>query len=538
MLYNTRQVTIMLDSSPANQPATLEALRAILDALQEQARTDATLRTHLTTLGQALLAIANEPTIAAETITPSVEPPAVEPPSAAPTEPEAHVPAEPAPPPSIPIETPSPPPASPPATRDELERLLRRYAQGDDDHDLTESPPVVTQVDDDLPDEATFLNELSSCCAAKAERIQQALAQPGAARTTAAESCAYWMDPLLTKSGISAAQWAALAGAYETLATLVETLVDVLADPTLAPYRKTGFDLTAEAQSALRAAVAQIRSLPDLSQQALFQWLRRRAQNERVFIERYMRLDDVADPAHWPERLERITAWCEAVEQVVYRRRHTQKLFGKLRYQVGRVQQGFADEWPRVIQTIEALVDHGTPPSNRTLRSILEPHRTALAAEGAHSRTIARVVRELERVQSAPSNGQSNDPNAERDDPLISQVAELLRDTTVVLIGGDERPQVVQTIEEAFDLRELVWCDTRPHKSHLPLEAAIARADVSVVLLAIRWASHGLGEVSTFCERYQKPFVRLPGGYNVNQLAYQMLQQASERLKTSRAEGT
>lgn len=522
----------MPESAPANQPATLEALRAILDALQKQARTDATLRMHLATLGHALLAIANEPAI-----TPIVEAPAVEPPSVVPAEPEAAVSAEPTTrTPATRIETPPPPPASPPATREDIERW-QRALQGHSDNEPDHQPVRIASTFSDEPDEATFLNELSSCCAAKAERIQQALIQPGAAHAPAAVSCDYWMEPLLTKPSLSSVQWEALAGAYEAVATLVETFADVLADPTLVNYRKTGFDLTAETQSALRAAVAQIRPFADSSQEALFQWLRRRAQNERVFIDRYMRRDDVADPAHWPDRLERITAWCEDVQQVIYRRRHGQKLFGKLRYHAGRVEKGCTEDWPRVLQIIEALIDHGIPPSNRTLRTILDPHRAALTVVGANSRIIARVVRELERVQSAPSNGQRSDPNAERDDPLLSQVADLLRDTTVVLIGGDERPRVAQTIEEAFDLRELVWCDTRPHKSHLPLEAAIARAEVSVVLLAIRWASHGLGEVGTFCERYQKPFVRLPGGYNINQLAYQVLQQASERLTATRAEG-
>jgi hypothetical protein len=59
----------------------------------------------------------------------------------------------------------------------------------------------------------------------------------------------------------------------------------------------------------------------------------------------------------------------------------------------------------------------------------------------------------------------------------------------------------------------------------------IARPEVCLVLLAIRWASHNLSEVSIFCERYNKPLVRLPAGYNVSQIAHQVLQQAGERLR-------
>ena len=45
------------------------------------------------------------------------------------------------------------------------------------------------------------------------------------------------------------------------------------------------------------------------------------------------------------------------------------------------------------------------------------------------------------------------------------------------------------------------------------------------VLLAIRWSSHSYGEVRDYCEKHGKHFVRLPGGYNPNQVAHQILQQ-------------
>ena len=52
-----------------------------------------------------------------------------------------------------------------------------------------------------------------------------------------------------------------------------------------------------------------------------------------------------------------------------------------------------------------------------------------------------------------------------------------------------------------------------------------------VVALAIRWASHSFGDVRAFCDRHGKPLVRLPGGYNPNQVATQILAQCSERLR-------
>jgi hypothetical protein len=39
--------------------------------------------------------------------------------------------------------------------------------------------------------------------------------------------------------------------------------------------------------------------------------------------------------------------------------------------------------------------------------------------------------------------------------------------------------------------------------------------------------------VKRFCERYDKPLVRLPRGYNRNQVAYEILRQAGHRLRAA-----
>ena len=57
---------------------------------------------------------------------------------------------------------------------------------------------------------------------------------------------------------------------------------------------------------------------------------------------------------------------------------------------------------------------------------------------------------------------------------------------------------------------------------------------VAVVLLAIRWSNHDYDNVRDYCERYGKPLVRLPGGYNANQVAHHILMQAGDRLRDAR----
>jgi hypothetical protein len=85
-------------------------------------------------------------------------------------------------------------------------------------------------------------------------------------------------------------------------------------------------------------------------------------------------------------------------------------------------------------------------------------------------------------------------------------------------------------LKTALGLKELVWVETREHESVTAFEPVIARPDVALVLLAIRWSSHSFGDVRRFCDRHGKPLVRLPGGYNPNQVAAQIVSQCGGQL--------
>ena len=99
-----------------------------------------------------------------------------------------------------------------------------------------------------------------------------------------------------------------------------------------------------------------------------------------------------------------------------------------------------------------------------------------------------------------------------------------------MLIGGLRRPEAQGSLRAALGLKELIWIGTREHQSIRGFEAAVARPEVAVVLLAIRWSSHAFGDVKQYCDRHGKPLVRLPGGYSPNQVAAQILAQCSGQL--------
>jgi len=105
------------------------------------------------------------------------------------------------------------------------------------------------------------------------------------------------------------------------------------------------------------------------------------------------------------------------------------------------------------------------------------------------------------------------------------------------MIGGERRASSAEALEQALGLRELIWIETREHQTHAVFEPYVARDDVAVIVLAIRWSSHGFGEVKAFCDKYGKPLVRLPAGYSPNQVAYHLVRQVGDRLATHAAAG-
>ena len=112
----------------------------------------------------------------------------------------------------------------------------------------------------------------------------------------------------------------------------------------------------------------------------------------------------------------------------------------------------------------------------------------------------------------------------------VAEVARRLKGRCVLLIGGIRRTEAHEALKAAFGLADLIWFETREHESIDRFEPYVARPEVALVLLAIRWSSHSYGDIKQFCDRHGKPMVRLPGGYGVNQVAAQILAQCSGQL--------
>jgi hypothetical protein len=259
----------------------------------------------------------------------------------------------------------------------------------------------------------------------------------------------------------------------------------------------------------------------------LFHRLRQAATEEQIFIARFMRLDDPADPTRWNDMQERIGQLDSAIEEIRQRDKQRLKMLKKAQYHAHIIGDGKGTEadWKKVIETVDILMREGMPASNTDLRDMLVP-----IVDGIPEMQIPdgfqRVLGEVDRylaTQMPPAQQTVREISAE-----VQKAAGLYKGKTMVLIGGDRRTHAYEALKSAFCLKELIWIATRDHESTDTFVPYIARPDVDVVLLAIRWSSHSYGDVKVICDKFGKEFYRLPAGYNPNQVAHQLLQHRGE----------
>ncbi len=370
-------------------------------------------------------------------------------------------------------------------------------------------------------------------------------------RAKATPDCYLWMlDPRATLA--PDAQLEDLAGCYETVALAAEAAREISGEagaggrqpgaPGGAAIRRDLYWLVAEAQSALRFGVLQAGQRTDRDQMDLFVWLRDHTSNERIFVERHMKVDDPADPANWRDLSARLEGLLKAWRGGRSEERKQAELRHKAAYHAQRLAGSGASasehDWASLYLAIDGLLALGIPPSNREITDLLASVRDVPApATIAVSPAVRQAIAAAERlVEQLSENEDDADGPAERERSAEAlEAAELLRGKVAVFIGGERRREAQERLERELELAELRWNSTQPHQSLSVFEPEIARPEVSVVLLAIRWSSHSYGELQEVCNRYGKILVRLPGGYSANQIATQVLSQAGERLRLAAA---
>lgn len=316
--------------------------------------------------------------------------------------------------------------------------------------------------------------------------------------------------------------------AYANLASIAELTDRIHKRPDLRKHLQKALELLAEAQSALRAILARTWLTRDDQDQAdAFYWLRRVTETERCFIERFLRLDDPADP----EAHERLRADIDAlrvrVDNAAKQSKDIAGALNKLKYHARKFAIGGDSDELGALRSAAALVEAaGIDPADKRVREALGPAVAAIVQTTDPEEFLGKAAGA---AAHAATGGASPQPRAYS--PSVDRVREMLAGSRVVVLGGEELAHQRDRLSEAFALGDLDWISLREHASSAPLEAAIANPSTRVVIALVKLAGHQhIDDARRWSRQHNRAFVMVPGGFSPEQVAAAVLEQASERI--------
>lgn len=326
---------------------------------------------------------------------------------------------------------------------------------------------------------------------------------------------------------------------YANLSNAASTVSNIESAPELRGLLQQGVELLAEAQSALRVALESTwLTRPDADQDHAFIWLAAKTKRDSVYIARHMRLEDRADPGDHASLSQRLAELTTHASTIVGAGKARKAAINKLRYHTKRIVEAGAQadgaDWTAASNAATRLVEAGVSARDSEAQEIVRPLVAAtmpeeLAPSDALRAMLERAaeIEERDAEEDAAGNG-----GVERVwSASVDRTRELLRGSRVVLIGGEVYDHAARRLQSAFDLADLCWVSLREHSSSRPMENEIADPATRVVLAMVKLAGHQhIDDARDFCRRYGKPLVMLKAGYNPEQIARAVLEQASTGL--------
>ena len=184
--------------------------------------------------------------------------------------------------------------------------------------------------------------------------------------------------------------------------------------------------LLTEAQSALRRALQLLQASEDADQLEVFEWVRITSARHRIFLKRFMRADDPADPSLWPDILARI----EALAGNDPHSRELQLRIDALRQDLKSLTDhgGTDTDWRAIMNAVEALVAQGLPPSNRELRTLLLPIFDLIPELDDPPSNFRLVLREIDRVLATRTPSAPSATASQATTPEVLEASRLLAD--------------------------------------------------------------------------------------------------------------
>ena len=291
------------------------------------------------------------------------------------------------------------------------------------------------------------------------------------------------------------------------------------------PELSQALHILAALQSAMRAVAS---PHEDDRQVSVYRWLFQTAKEQSIFISRHMKIDDPADPKRFKEWVEQIKLARRKWDSP----RRLTKALNKIQHELKKTPDD-PDAWEAVFRAVEEItVTEKLPPSHVPLRETLLPYLEHLPVDLTPPDSFQQVLRSIDEYQRTLEQRQAETevPQGQQN-PEVQEVARLLHGRAVVLIGGEVDQFAKARLERVFGLSELIWLEAHHEQSIERFAAPVQRPDVVLVMVVIRWMSHGHGDVKQYCDPLGKPFVRLQGTTNPNRVANDVLRQCGDVLR-------
>ncbi len=342
---------------------------------------------------------------------------------------------------------------------------------------------------------------------------------------------------------------------YGTLATMIEIVGYVFTERErnrnfLGKNLHDILLLFAEAQNVVRVDAEQSGKTPLIEQNTAFTWLKHTCSEdgEKILIERFMRLEDRADPAKNPDLARRILRLKKQVDNI----REIEQAYLKLRRLCQALASGNDSDsfgmalplWVQVNESVTQLIAAGVKPSDTRLRDVLLPiidnlpepvldEYDNVISDGVKISSEFRQVINSFYDYLATAESPASPDLRDTETAAVAQVGSMLSGQTMVVVGGVCKPHAAQRLKRRLKLGDVRWLEATKKDRVSDFRTDLNGA--AVVVLITRLMGHKHSDLRDMCRDAGIPCIQLPhsAGYSPNMIAAEILKQASEQLQLS-----